>query len=42
MIREATKDTVLQVPRPVGQTGTEAVPVPKGGVVVVDMIGMRE
>ena len=30
MIREAEKDTVLQIPNPLGQDGSTAFPVPKG------------
>ncbi|KAG6901989.1 hypothetical protein C0995_005948 [Termitomyces sp. Mi166 len=41
MIREATEDTVLQVPNPPGQEGTTPFPVPKGVQVIVDMIGVQ-
>lgn len=30
MIREATEDTVVQVPNPLGQDGTTPFPIPKG------------
>lgn len=30
VLREATEDTVLAIPKPVGQDGTFSVPVPKG------------
>jgi hypothetical protein len=42
MIREATEDTVLQIPNPVGQEGTTPLPVAKGTQVIVDMVGVRE
>ncbi|KAG6898860.1 hypothetical protein C0993_003485, partial [Termitomyces sp. T159_Od127] len=42
LIREATEDTVLQIPNPLGQEGTTPFPVPKGVQVMVDMIGVRE
>ncbi|KAG5634271.1 hypothetical protein H0H81_002585, partial [Sphagnurus paluster] len=41
LIREATEDTVVQLPKPVGQEGTTALPVPKGGQIVVDMVGVQ-
>ncbi|KAG6812865.1 hypothetical protein H0H92_015793 [Tricholoma furcatifolium] len=41
MIREATEDTVLQIPNPPGQEGTTAFPVPKGVQVMVDMVGVQ-
>jgi len=42
MIREATEDTILQMPNPVGQEGTTPLPVAKGTHVIVDMVGVRE
>jgi len=42
MFRSAEKDTVVQIPRPVGEEGTDAFPVTKGTTFVVDMIGLRE
>ncbi len=42
LIREATKDTVLQIPNPLGQDGFTSLPVPKGGQIVVDMVGVRQ
>ncbi len=30
LIREASKDTVINVPKPVGQEGTIPIPIPKG------------
>ncbi|KIK06373.1 hypothetical protein K443DRAFT_674356 [Laccaria amethystina LaAM-08-1] len=41
MIREATEDTVLQIPNPVGQEGTTPLPVAKGTQVIVDMVGVQ-
>ncbi|KAG5641736.1 hypothetical protein DXG03_004308 [Asterophora parasitica] len=41
LIREATEDTVLQLPKPVGQEGTIPFPVPKGTQVMVDMVGVQ-
>ncbi|KAG6829041.1 hypothetical protein H0H87_012774, partial [Tephrocybe sp. NHM501043] len=41
LVRQATKDTVLQVPNPAGQDGTTSFPVPKGMQVLVDMIGIQ-
>ncbi|KAK0203454.1 cytochrome P450 [Desarmillaria ectypa] len=41
LIREATKDTVIQVPRPVGEEGTVSMPIPKGFQIVVDMVGVQ-
>ncbi|KAF8914791.1 cytochrome P450 [Mucidula mucida] len=41
LIREATKDTVLQIPNPLGQDGFTSMPVPKGGQIVVDMVGVQ-
>lgn len=42
LIRQAFEDTVLQIPKPVGQEGVQTVPVPKGTTVVVDMVGVRK
>ncbi|KAG6917128.1 hypothetical protein DXG01_003794 [Tephrocybe rancida] len=42
LIREATEDTVLQIPNPDGQHGTTPFPVPKGVQVIVDMVGVRK
>ncbi|KAJ3796245.1 cytochrome P450 [Lentinula aff. detonsa] len=41
MIREASEDTVLQMPNPRGQEGTTPFIIPKGQVVVVDMVGVQ-
>ncbi|KAJ3878539.1 cytochrome P450 [Lentinula edodes] len=41
MIREASEDTVLQIPNPRGQEGTMPFMIPKGQVVVVDMVGVQ-
>ncbi|KAK0474149.1 cytochrome P450 [Armillaria novae-zelandiae] len=41
MIREATKDTVIQVPRPVGEEGTISMPIPKGFKIIADMVGIQ-
>ncbi|KAK0237713.1 cytochrome P450 [Armillaria nabsnona] len=41
LIREATKDTVIQVPRPVGEEGTISMPIPKGFQIIVDMVGVQ-
>ncbi|KAJ7185586.1 cytochrome P450 [Mycena filopes] len=41
LIREATEDTVLNVPNPVGEEGTQTIPIPKGTRVTVDMIGVQ-
>ncbi|KAF5343692.1 hypothetical protein D9757_014535 [Collybiopsis confluens] len=41
MIRQASEDTVVQIPNPRGQEGTQSMPVAKGQVVVVDMIGIQ-
>ncbi|KAG7441096.1 cytochrome P450 [Guyanagaster necrorhizus] len=41
MIREATKDTVIQVPRPMGDEGTISMPIPKGFRIIVDMVGVQ-
>jgi hypothetical protein len=42
MFRKATKDTTLQVPRPLGQEGSETIAISKGTTVVIDMIGIRK
>ncbi|KAG6829040.1 hypothetical protein H0H87_012773, partial [Tephrocybe sp. NHM501043] len=41
LIREATEDTVLQIPNPPGQDGSTPFPVPKGTQVMVDMVGVQ-
>ncbi|KAF4618306.1 hypothetical protein D9613_011546 [Agrocybe pediades] len=41
MIRDAFEDTVLHIPKPVGEEGTISVPIQKGMQVVVDMIGVQ-
>ncbi|KAJ7269943.1 cytochrome P450 [Mycena rebaudengoi] len=41
LIREATEDTVLNIPNPVGEEGSKTVPVPKGSQVIVDMVGVQ-
>ncbi|KAJ6627792.1 cytochrome P450 [Mycena sp. CBHHK59/15] len=41
LIREATEDTILTVPNPVGEEGNRTVPIPKGGQVIVDMVGVQ-
>ncbi|KAJ7100252.1 cytochrome P450, partial [Mycena belliarum] len=41
LIREATEDSVLEVPNPVGEEGSTAIPVPKGTQVMVDMVGVQ-
>ncbi|KAF8068982.1 cytochrome P450 [Lyophyllum atratum] len=41
LIREATEDTVIQIPNPPGQEGTTPFPVPKGVQIMVDMIGVQ-
>ncbi|KAJ7666226.1 cytochrome P450 [Mycena polygramma] len=41
LIREATEDTVLNVPNPVGEEGSTTVPIPKGTQVMVDMVGVQ-
>ncbi|KAK0458100.1 uncharacterized protein EV420DRAFT_1546522 [Desarmillaria tabescens] len=40
LIREAAKDTVIDVPKPVGQECTIPIPIPKGFQIVVDMVGV--
>ncbi|KAJ7222844.1 cytochrome P450 [Mycena haematopus] len=41
LIREATEDTILTVPNPVGEEGTKTVPIAKGTQIVVDMVGVQ-
>ncbi|KAJ7634851.1 cytochrome P450 [Roridomyces roridus] len=41
MIREATEDTVLTIPNPVGQEGSQTIPIAKGTAVTVDMVGVQ-
>ncbi|KAJ7753634.1 cytochrome P450 [Mycena maculata] len=41
LIREATEDTVLNIPNPVGEEGSKTVPIPKGTQIMVDMIGAQ-
>jgi len=41
MIREATEDTVLNIPNSQGEDGTRSIPVPKGLQVIVDMVGVQ-
>ncbi|KAJ7759554.1 cytochrome P450 [Mycena metata] len=41
LIREATEDTVLTVPNPVGEEGSKTIPIPKGTQVTVDMVGVQ-
>ncbi|KAJ7468034.1 cytochrome P450 [Mycena latifolia] len=41
LIREATEDTVLTVPNPVGEEGSTTIPIPKGTQVMVDMVGVQ-
>ncbi|KDR80361.1 hypothetical protein GALMADRAFT_242750 [Galerina marginata CBS 339.88] len=41
LIREASEDTVLHVPNPLGEEGSTAIPVQKGFQVVVDMVGVQ-
>lgn len=41
MFRQATKDTTVQLPRPTGQEGFEALPLPKGTLFCIDMVGLR-
>ncbi|KJA21399.1 hypothetical protein HYPSUDRAFT_42040 [Hypholoma sublateritium FD-334 SS-4] len=41
LIRTAFEDTVLQIPNPRGEEGDKTIPVPKGTLVVVDMIGLQ-
>lgn len=41
MFRQATKDTTVQLPRPTGQEGFEALPLPKGTLFCIDMVGLQ-
>ncbi|KAF7360369.1 hypothetical protein MVEN_00766600 [Mycena venus] len=41
LIRQATEDTVLTVPNPVGEDGSKTVPIPKGTEITVDMVGVQ-
>ncbi|KAK1232459.1 hypothetical protein PQX77_004397 [Marasmius sp. AFHP31] len=41
LIREPTEDTVIEIPKPRGQEGTQLQPVPKGTWVVIDMVGIQ-
>ncbi|KAJ7512692.1 cytochrome P450 [Mycena galericulata] len=41
LIREATDDTVLNVPNPVGEEGSRTVPISKGTQIMVDMVGAQ-
>ncbi|KAL0570941.1 hypothetical protein V5O48_011025 [Marasmius crinis-equi] len=41
MLRKATDDHVLDIPNPRGQEGTQPLPVPKGFLAVVDMVGIH-
>jgi len=41
MIRIPTEDTVLLIPKPVGEEGSKTLPISKGQRVVVDMIGIQ-
>ncbi|TFK99503.1 cytochrome P450 [Pterulicium gracile] len=41
MIRQAVKDTILEVPNPIGEEGTTSLPLPEGTNVIVDMIGTQ-
>ncbi|KAH8829037.1 cytochrome P450, partial [Flagelloscypha sp. PMI_526] len=41
MIREAYEDTILTVPKPIGEEGTYTVPIQKGTRINVDMIGVQ-
>jgi len=41
MIREATEDTIIQIPNPRGEEGNTSMAIPKGQVVVVDMVGIH-
>lgn len=42
MIREAIEDTVLHIPNPPGIGGEQAVAMPKGAQVTIDMVGVRK
>ncbi|KAJ7158345.1 cytochrome P450 [Mycena crocata] len=41
LIREATEDTVLTIPHPVGEEGSKTIPIPKGTQVMIDMVGVQ-
>ncbi|KAK7044658.1 cytochrome P450 [Favolaschia claudopus] len=41
LIREATDDTVLTVPNPVGEEGSQNIPIVKGTQIIVDMVGVQ-
>jgi len=41
LVREATEDTVLTIPNPVGEEGSRTVPIPKGTQINGDMIGLQ-
>ncbi|KAF5314662.1 hypothetical protein D9611_007187 [Ephemerocybe angulata] len=41
MFRQATKDTTIKLPRPVGEEGVDTIPVPKGTTMVVDVVGLE-
>jgi len=40
LIRESAEDTVLKIPKPVGQEGYTMLPIPKGTMVTSDTIGL--
>lgn len=42
MFRKATKDTTLKLPRPVGEEGADTIPIAKGTMMVIDMVGLRK
>ncbi|TEB05118.1 cytochrome P450 [Coprinellus micaceus] len=41
MFRKATKDTTLKLPRPVGEEGADTIPIAKGTMMVIDMVGLQ-
>ncbi|TFK73443.1 cytochrome P450 [Pluteus cervinus] len=41
LVRQASEDTVLYLPNPVGQEGTTSLPIQKGTKVIIDMIGIQ-
>ncbi|KIK52839.1 hypothetical protein GYMLUDRAFT_49677 [Collybiopsis luxurians FD-317 M1] len=41
MVRQASEDTVIQIPNPRGEEGTRSIVVSKGQEVVVDMVGLQ-
>ncbi|KAJ6588862.1 cytochrome P450 [Mycena capillaripes] len=41
LVREATEDTVLTVPNPVGEEGSQTIPITKGTEIIVDMVGVQ-